>query len=119
MSKPELRLKRAYEPAAAEDGIRLLVDRLWPRGVSREKLAAEAWLKDIAPSPELRTWFGHRPERWEEFVQRYRAELDDNAAALDVLRGYLRQGPVTLLYATRDNERNSAAVLREYLLRHR
>ena len=111
----DIRIKRAYDPAAAEDGARILVDRLWPRGVSRERLALSAWAKDAAPSAELRVWFGHRPERWEEFKARYRSELERDDAALQPLMDAARAGPVTLIYAAKDQEHNGALVLRAYL----
>lgn len=110
----QLHLKRAYEPAAKSDGQRILVDRLWPRGVSKEKLDA-VWLKDLAPSAALRNWFGHRPERWGEFLRRYFAELDANPEAVAELRRHLRAGPVTLVYGARDETHNQAVALREYL----
>ncbi len=112
-----LRIKRAYEPASKTDGKRILVDRLWPRGVSKEKLDAE-WLKDIAPSAALRQWFGHRPERWEGFLQRYFAELDANPGPLATLRAHLREGRVTLVYGARDPEHNQAVALAAYLKKH-
>jgi uncharacterized protein YeaO (DUF488 family) len=111
-----LRLKRAYEIASPEDGARYLVDRLWPRGVKKDVLKLTAWLKDIAPSTELRTWFGHKPERWEEFRRRYRAELRSNAEALQPLRDALAKGVVTLVYSPHAEAHNQAVVLRELLL---
>ncbi len=117
MSRHDIRLKRAYAPASADDGIRLLVDRVWPRGVSKQKIATDAWLKDIAPSTELRQWFGHVPERWEEFSKRYARELDAKPDAVAELRKWLKQGRVTLIYGARDEERNQAVALRDYLLR--
>ena len=108
-------LKRIYEPRAAQDGTRVLVERLWPRGVSKQDPRIDQWLKEIAPSPELRAWFGHEPARWAEFQRRYRAELAGNAEAVARLRALLAQGPVTLVYAARDPEINSARVLREWL----
>jgi uncharacterized protein YeaO (DUF488 family) len=108
-------MKRAYEPAAPGDGMRVLVDRLWPRGVSREQLAVDFWLKDAAPSDALRRWYGHKPRRWESFAAKYRGELalrPDLFRLLDELR---RRGRVTLLYGARDTTRNNAAVLREVL----
>lgn len=113
----DIRLKRAYEPAEPGDGQRFLVERLWPRGVRKEDLPLEAWLKDVAPSPALRTWFAHDPAKWGEFKRRYAAELRANEAAVAPLRAAARKGTVTLVYAARDTERNSAALLREYLLR--
>lgn len=110
-----LRLKRIYEPAAKEDGARVLVDRVWPRGISKEDAALTLWLKEIAPSTTLRKWFGHDPVRWAEFQRRYRAELDANEAAVERLEDCLRSGPVTLLYAARDPEHNQAVALADYL----
>lgn len=112
----DIRLKRAYDPPASDDGARILVDRLWPRGVKKEALALDLWLKAIAPSPALRTWFGHRDERFVEFAQRYRAELEANTAAVAILDDWLRKGRTTFVYATRDPEKNSAALLRDWLL---
>jgi uncharacterized protein YeaO (DUF488 family) len=109
-------LKRAYEPPAAGDGQRILVDRLWPRGVSKEEARLDDWMKDIAPSAELRTWFGHDPERWAEFRRRYRAELKQHAPLVDDLRRRARKGPVTLVYAARDEIHNDAVVLRDVIL---
>ncbi len=111
-----LQIKRAYEPAAREDGERYLVDLLWPRGVKKEDLALTAWLKNIAPSDELRRWFGHDPARWAEFRRRYQAELQANRPALQPLRAALRRGPLTLVYAARDETHNQAVVLRDFLL---
>jgi uncharacterized protein YeaO (DUF488 family) len=114
-----IRLKRAYDPPAPGDGRRILVERLWPRGVTKQALAADAWLKEVAPSTALRTWFGHRPERWEEFRRRYRKELEKNPGAWDPLLQAARQGNLTLLYSARDVEHNGALVLRDYLLGRR
>ena len=111
-----IRLKRAYEEPAPGDGQRLLVDGLWPRGVTKADLQIEAWLKAIAPSTALRKWFGHDPARWDGFRSRYFAELAANPEALSQLRGYLSRGPVTLLYAARDEEHNNAVALRDFLL---
>lgn len=111
-----IRLKRIYAPAAGHDGIRVLVDRLWPRGMSKARAALALWCKDAAPSTELRRWFAHDPRRWAEFRDRYRSELRANTAALAPLRDLIRQGPVTLLYAARDERHNEAVVLREFLL---
>jgi uncharacterized protein YeaO (DUF488 family) len=115
-----IKLKRAYEPPTPDDGERVLVDRLWPRGVSRDEAQLTAWVKDLAPSPELRRWFGHDPARWIEFQRRYREELaaPDKQALLDELAGKARRGTVTLVYAARDTEHNAALVLRD-LLAHR
>src|SRR5262249_37870564 len=98
---------------------RILVERLWPRGVSKEAAAIDLWLKEVAPSPELRKWYAHDPDRWEEFRRRYRAELDDQGEVLDDLRRRLEQGPVTFVFAARDQEHNSAVLLRDYLERKR
>ena len=114
----DLMVKRIYEPPAADDGQRVLVDRIWPRGVRKEHAALALWLKDIAPSDELRKWFGHEPERWAEFRKRYSAELERNDAAVEQLRGPLRKGKVTLLYGAHDAAHNNAVALMEYLLRH-
>ena len=112
-----VKVKRVYEEPEATDGVRILVDRLWPRGIRRQDLVLDDWIKDVAPSPGLRTWFGHRPERFEEFERRYRKELS-SAPAADVLRrlrSAAKAGPVTLLTATRDVERSGAAVLARVL----
>ena len=106
-------LKRAYEQPAPEDGTRVLVERLWPRGLSKERAAVDLWLKEVSPSPELRRWFGHDPEKWPEFRRRYREELRGRPAELDELRRLARSGPVTFVYAARDTEHSSAALLRE------
>ena len=113
----QIQLKRAYEAPAATDGARILVDRLWPRGVTKEALALTEWAKELAPSTALRQWFGHDPARWDGFRARYFAELEANPEALARLRGYLVRGPVTLLYAARDEEHNNAVALRAYLMR--
>jgi len=106
-------LKRAYDPPAPEDGARVLVERLWPRGVSKERAAVDFWVKEAAPSPELRRWYGHDPLKWPEFRRRYREELRARVAELEQLRTLARTGTVTFVYAARDTERNSAAVLRD------
>ena len=111
-----VKLKRAYEPAASADGTRILVDRLWPRGVSRSRLAVDQWMKDIAPSPGLRKWFGHDPARWTQFRERYAREVRANAGQLGRLRALAREGPVTLVYSARDERHNDAVVLRALLL---
>ncbi|MBV9355112.1 MAG: DUF488 domain-containing protein [Chloroflexi bacterium] len=113
-----IRTRRVYEPAAPDDGQRFLVDRIWPRGVRKADLEGVEWLKDVAPSNELRTWFGHDPARWPAFEQRYRAELASRPRALDPLLAAARQGDVTLLYGARDEEHNQAVVL-EHVLRER
>jgi uncharacterized protein YeaO (DUF488 family) len=112
-----VKLKRAYEPAVKEDGKRILVDRLWPRGLTKEKASIDLWLKEIGPSHELRKWFGHDPAKWAEFQRRYRAEIKANPEPLAILKDELSQGPVTLVYAAKDEAHNEAAVLQTLLLR--
>lgn len=112
-----LRKKRAYEPAEQSDGKRILVDRLWPQGVSKERADLTEWMKDIAPSTELRQWFAHDPAKWDEFQTRYKAELAGHQADLDQLRTMAKAGPVTLIYAARDEQHNDAVVLYDVLLR--
>ena len=109
------RIKRIYEPRTPDDGVRILVDRLWPRGISKARAGLDLWLKDVAPSAALREWFGHRSERWTEFQRRYREELLDSTA-LEQLREIARTQRVTLLYAARDEEHNEAATLAYFLL---
>jgi uncharacterized protein YeaO (DUF488 family) len=116
---PKIRLKRAYEEAASADGIRILVERLWPRGLTKERAAIDLWMKDVAPSPELRRWFNHDTAKWNEFKKRYRAELDQNKDAVDELRTKCRGQTVTFIYAARDEQHNSALLLIEYLERHK
>ena len=111
----DLVVKRIYESPAPDDGQRVLVDRVWPRGVRKEHAALSLWLKEIAPSEDLRKWFGHEPERWAEFQRRYRAELDGNGEAVAQLRGLLGKGKVTLLYGAHDEVHNNAVVLAGYL----
>jgi uncharacterized protein YeaO (DUF488 family) len=111
-----IRIKRTYEPSARGDGRRILVERLWPRGMKKEALQAHAWIKDVAPSTQLRKWFGHRPERWQEFRQRYRKELRASSAAWSPILDASKRGTVTLLYSAHDLEHNGAWVLREYLV---
>ncbi|MGE0849689.1 MAG: DUF488 domain-containing protein [Hyphomicrobiaceae bacterium] len=112
-------IKRAYVSPAEEDGCRVLVDRLWPRGVARKSLALDEWQKDVAPSADLRRWFNHDPARWDEFKTRYRAELAKSPAreALSTLVRLARQGKLTLIYAARDENHNEATVLRDVILR--
>ncbi len=114
--KPTIHLKRAYEEPAPADGRRILVERLWPRGVTREAAHLDAWVKDVAPSPELRKWYAHDPAKWPEFQRRYRAELEDNPTGVEELRQAMGKGPVTFVFAAKDPERNSATLLRAYLL---
>jgi uncharacterized protein YeaO (DUF488 family) len=113
-----LKTKRVYESAEASDGTRFLVDRLWPRGIKKEKLEMKAWLKDVAPSPALRKWFAHDPAKWQEFQQRYRAELESNSEAWKPILEAVKQGDVTLLYSARDTEHNSAVLLKTFLKEH-
>ncbi len=110
-----LQIKRAYEPHDRGDGQRVLVDRLWPRGIRKEDLKDALWLKEIAPSTELRRWFAHRPERWPEFRRRYWAELDKIPETVAKLRSLTAKGRATLLYSARDTEHNQAVALRDYL----
>ncbi len=111
-------MKRAYEPPASNDGIRYLVDGLWPRGVKKEALRIEAWLRDVAPSTELRHWYGHERKRWDAFRRRYARELDRHLQAWEPILAAARRGPVTLVYSARETERNNAVALREYLESH-
>ncbi len=108
-----VRIKRVYDPPVPEDGRRVLVDRLWPRGVARDEARIDEWLKEIAPSDALRKWFGHDPARWEEFRKRYRQELESHGEILNRLRAETRKGTVTLLFAAKDVEHNNAVVLKE------
>lgn len=112
-------LKRAYDPAESSDGARFLVERLWPRGVRKSDLPLDGWLKDVAPSPALRRWFGHDPRRWAAFRRRYFAELRTHADALEPLLAAARRGPTTLVYSARDTKHNAAVALRDHLLRRR
>jgi len=111
----EIHLSRVYDHGPRTGGMRVLVERLWPRGMRRDQLDLDDWRKDVAPSRELRGWFGHRPERWAEFVRRYQAELDANPDAWRPLVEAARQGDLTLLYSARDTEHNNAVALRDYL----
>jgi uncharacterized protein YeaO (DUF488 family) len=111
-----VRVKRVYDVPSPDDGVRVLVDRLWPRGLKRETAKIDLWLKDVAPSDELRRWFGHDPNRWAQFQKRYRAELAQNAEPVAALRELVKgRKPLTLLYAAKDIERNNAIVLRDFL----
>jgi uncharacterized protein YeaO (DUF488 family) len=115
MDVPRLQHKRVYEPRSASDGIRVLVDRLWPRGLSKETAGVDQWMPEISPSTGLRKRFHGHPELWEEFQELYFGELDANAEAVGRLVGEIERGPVTLLYAAKDTEHNNAVALREYL----
>ncbi|MDX8499176.1 DUF488 domain-containing protein [Mesorhizobium sp. VK4C] len=114
----DIAVKRVYEAPAKADGQRVLIDRIWPRGVAKKDAALTLWLKEIAPSDELRKWFGHDPERWAEFQKRYRVELDRNEEAVAQLRNVLREGKVTLLYGAHDEAHNNAVALAGYLRAH-
>jgi uncharacterized protein YeaO (DUF488 family) len=112
-----MRIKRVYDAPSSDDGVRVLVDRLWPRGLKREVSKIDLWLKEVAPSDGLRRWFAHDPTRWAEFQKRYHAELAKNAEPIAVLRDLIKgRKPLTLLYAAKDTEHNNAIVLREFLL---
>jgi uncharacterized protein YeaO (DUF488 family) len=112
-----VRLKRAYEPPATDDGTRILIDRLWPRGLTKERAAIDQWMKDISPSTKLRKWFGHDPARWDEFRRRYAQEVHKNSALLEQLRSLAQRGPITLVYSAHDEKHNDAVELKELILR--
>jgi uncharacterized protein YeaO (DUF488 family) len=112
-----IKLKRAYIAASKEDGLRILVERLWPRGVSKQKAQLDLWLKDLAPSTELRQWYGHNPARWPQFRKRYWAELKGKGEVLALLKFVTEERPVTFVYAASDEERNSAVALKQLLER--
>jgi uncharacterized protein YeaO (DUF488 family) len=114
-----IKLKRAYEPPAPDDGTRILIDRLWPRGVKKAEAAIEEWMKDIAPSTELRKWFGHDPARWQEFRRRYQSEIRQHPNEFDRLRTLAQQGRITLVFSAHDEARNDAVVLKDLLLGRR
>ncbi|MBO9154494.1 DUF488 domain-containing protein [Chitinophaga sp. GCM10012297] len=113
--KPAVHIKRAYEPQQKEDGFRVLVDRLWPRGLTKEEAAVDEWAKELAPSNELRKWFGHDPERWKEFQQRYKTELKENPAVKEFISAHKNKKHITLIYSAKDEAHNQAVVLKEYL----
>lgn len=113
----EIKLKRVYEKPEKSDGTRILVDRLWPRGLTKEKAAVDLWLKEIAPSTELRKWFGHDPKKWRSFRSRYETELKQHGDELKLIKEKAKSGTVTLLYGARDQEHNEAIVLKELLAR--
>jgi uncharacterized protein YeaO (DUF488 family) len=115
----DVRVKRAYEPAEPSDGYRVLIDRIWPRGISREQAQLDEWARELAPSSELRRWFGHDPQRFAEFQRRYLDELAAQAASLRALRRRARHGTLTLVYGARDTEHNDAVVLARLLRRGR
>jgi uncharacterized protein YeaO (DUF488 family) len=110
-----IKLKRVYEEPAKADGERILVERLWPRGLSKERAKVSLWLKEIAPSPELRKWFGHDPDKWNEFRSRYTKELKGKKELTELLKRKAREGMITLVYAARDEEHNSALILKQFL----
>ena|SRR5213595_814107 len=114
-----VKVKRAYDDPEQDDGVRILVDRLWPRGLSRARASIDLWLKDLAPSAALRRWFNHDPTKWTEFRRRYAHELDAKDRAIAALRGAVRRGRVTLLFGARDPNRNNAVALQNYLARRR
>ena len=113
-----VKIKRVYEPASAEDGKRILIDRLWPRGMKKEEAKIDEWLKEIAPSTELRKWFAHDPEKWQEFKKRYRQELKDKAEILERLRKEAQKETVTFLFSAHDTEHNNAVALKEVIGQH-
>jgi uncharacterized protein YeaO (DUF488 family) len=115
MAKPNIDVKRVYDPPATADGTRILVDRLWPRGISKDKAAIDHWMKEVAPSNELRHWYGHDPEKWAEFRRRYAAELKQHPAALDELKTLVTKGRVTLLFSSRETAKNNAVALKALL----
>jgi len=110
-----IKLKRVYERASKEDGLRILVERLWPRGLTKAQTGINLWLKDIAPSPELRKWFNHEPEKWDEFKKRYWSELKDKKETIKILKQHLKKNDATFIYAARDDEHNNALALKEFL----
>lgn len=114
----KIQLKRTYEPADKNDGYRILVDRLWPRGLTKEKAAVDEWLKDIAPTTELRKWFKHDPKKWTEFKKRYRDELKEHMPLVEYILKKARKERVTLLYSAKDEEHNDALVLKDFIDKH-
>jgi len=111
-----IRVKRIYDPPDPDDGARYLVERLWPRGMKRESVQIDGWLKEVAPSPQLRIWFSHDPNKWEEFRRRYFAELDANPSAWKSLVDEAKRGNITLLFSARDSQHNNAVALKDYLI---
>jgi uncharacterized protein YeaO (DUF488 family) len=110
-----IKLKRAYRHPGADDGFRVLVERLWPRGLSKTEAALDLWLKEVAPSPGLRKWFGHDPKKWEQFRRRYGSELAEKTELVELLKGKAREGGLTLVYGSRDEVHNAAVALKLYL----
>src|SRR5438874_9760298 len=115
MARVAIAVKRAYDPVSHADGTRFLVERLWPRGISKAKLRGDAWLKEVGPSTNLRQWFSHDPEKWQDFRRRYRRELDSRPEAWQPIVTAARRGPVTLVYSSHDTEHNNAVALQQYL----
>jgi uncharacterized protein YeaO (DUF488 family) len=111
----EIKIKRAYERPSSTDGYRILVDRLWPRGISKDKAKVVFWLRELAPSTELRRWYGHDPEKWSDFKSRYFAELDGNPEMVNELIEYVRKGTVTFVYSSKEQQLNNAVALKEYI----
>lgn len=114
-----IQLKRVYEAASRDDGTRFLIERLWPRGIKKEALKMDAWIKEAGPSTELRQWFSHDPAKWAEFQRRYAKELDGRAEVLEPIRKAAKHGAVTLLYSSHDEEHNNAVALKGYLGKHK
>ncbi|HEY5370999.1 MAG TPA: DUF488 domain-containing protein [Hanamia sp.] len=110
-----IKIKRVYEKPDQTDGVRILVDRLWPRGLTKEKAALDLWLKDIAPTTELRKWFNHEPEKWKEFIKKYLKELKGNEEPVSILKDYLKKGQVTLVHAAKDEDHNEALVIKDFI----
>jgi uncharacterized protein YeaO (DUF488 family) len=110
-----IKIKRVYEHPEKDDGMRILVDRLWPRGLTKEKASVDLWLKDVAPSSELRKWFAHDPDKWKSFRGRYQTEIRNNPDLIKVLKRKAREGTITLIYGARDEKHNEAVVLRQFL----
>jgi uncharacterized protein YeaO (DUF488 family) len=114
-----IHLKRAYDPSSPDDGLRVLVERLWPRGLTKARAAVDLWIKGVAPSPDLRKWFGHDPARWKQFKQRYWKELKNKKDDVDILRRKSKEGRVTFIYAAHDEEHNGALALKEFIEKRR
>jgi len=114
-----IKIKRIYDPPSPQDGFRILVDRLWPRGLSKEKAKVDLWLRDIAPSNELRKWYGHDPNKWTEFKKKYLGEIGEKKEEFELLRKKAREGTVTFLFSSKEEKLNNAAALKEFVERHR
>lgn len=115
----KIQLKRVYDPVSIEDGFRILVERLWPRGIKKSDLKMDRWLKDVAPSPDLRKWYSHDVAKWDEFQKKYVQELEKNSDAIQFISQELHKGPITFLYSARDKMHNSALCLKHYLEKKR